>query len=68
MYASATFMVVEVTGLAFLHAIAEVFLYAALLAWGITFAGMVHRLTQSLRQAGWILGWQRFTRCAWIQK
>lgn len=46
MYATATFMLVEVTGLTFLTGIAEAFTFIALTAWITVFAGMIHRLVR----------------------
>ncbi len=46
MYASATSKVVHVTGLTFLSGIARGFAYVALLAWCVTFLGMVHALVR----------------------
>ncbi len=53
MYAAATFIVVQATGLTFLYPIGEVFVYGALLAWGIVFVGMTHRAARSFWQADW---------------
>ena len=55
MYATATFMLVHVTGLSFLKTVAEVSFYVALAAWGLTFAGLVHDLARHLRRTGWFL-------------
>ncbi|HVM50032.1 MAG TPA: tellurite resistance/C4-dicarboxylate transporter family protein [Candidatus Acidoferrum sp.] len=49
MYAVSTFMLVRVTGLSFLHGLAEFFTYVALAAWVIVFAGMSHSLARFLR-------------------
>jgi tellurite resistance protein TehA-like permease len=51
MYAVATSMLVKVTGLTFLKGIAEFFLYAALVAWAITFAGLIHSLARWVSKA-----------------
>lgn len=49
MYSVATFELVKATGLAFLNGIAEVFVFVALAAWTITFAGMIHSWSRSFR-------------------
>jgi hypothetical protein len=48
MYAVCTFEMVRAMSLDFLLPIAQVFVYAALLAWAATFFGLVHRLVSSL--------------------
>lgn len=48
MYAVATFMVAEVTGLTFLDSIAKLFTVIAVLAWAIVFIGLVHKTAQFL--------------------
>lgn len=48
MYAACTFRLMEAIGLPFLTPIPIVFYWAALFAWGTTFAGMLHRLTTFL--------------------
>lgn len=45
MYATCTFQLAEATGLPFLLTIPGYFIYVALAAWVVTFAGLVHRLT-----------------------
>jgi tellurite resistance protein TehA-like permease len=52
MYAAATSMLVKVAWLAFLYPIAEVFAYVALIAWAVTFAGMIHGLARSVLKTG----------------
>jgi tellurite resistance protein TehA-like permease len=54
-YATATFMLADVTGLAFLHPIAKVFFYAALLAWVVTLAGMIRKAARSRLAPGCFL-------------
>ena len=46
MYAVATYMLVRVTGLAFLNGIAAIFAYVAMLAWAIVFVGMVFNVAR----------------------
>jgi len=48
MYAVCTFEMVRAMSLDFLLPIARVFVYAALLAWAITFVGLIHSLVSSL--------------------
>jgi tellurite resistance protein TehA-like permease len=50
MYAVCTFEMVRAMSLDFLLPIAHVFAYAALLAWGATFVGLIHSLVSSLIQ------------------
>lgn len=49
MYSVATFMLVQVTGLYLLQPISFLFAYLALLAWIITFAGMIWSLARVIR-------------------
>ena len=51
MYAVCTFEMVRAMSLDFLLAIAHVFVYVALLAWTVTFFGLVHSLVSSLMPA-----------------
>jgi tellurite resistance protein TehA-like permease len=44
MYTAATFRLAGATGLSFLYIIPQCFIYIAILAWAITFAGFLHRL------------------------
>jgi tellurite resistance protein TehA-like permease len=44
MYSAATFDLIQATGMTFLGVIPSLFVYLALAAWGLTFAGMVRRL------------------------
>ena len=46
MYSVATFKLVKAVGLPFLGGIAEFFMYVALVAWAVTFSGMIHSLTR----------------------
>ncbi|MCZ7396237.1 MAG: tellurite resistance/C4-dicarboxylate transporter family protein [Candidatus Methanoperedens sp.] len=48
MYTTSTFVFAEATGLSFLYPISRYFIYAALIAWLVTFLGMVHRLVRRL--------------------
>ena len=48
MYTTATFMLAKVTGLSFLIPVASGGLYVALVAWGITFVGMLRQLVVAL--------------------
>jgi hypothetical protein len=52
MYATATSMLVKVARLAFLNPMAEVFAYVALIAWAVTFAGMIHSLALETEVGG----------------
>ncbi len=51
MYTTSTFVFAEAIGLAPFYLISRYFIYAALLAWFVTFAGMVHRLIKR----AWVL-------------
>jgi tellurite resistance protein TehA-like permease len=51
MYAACTFEMAHAMSLDFLLPIARGFVYVAVLAWAITFAGLVHNLVNSLRPA-----------------
>jgi hypothetical protein len=46
MYSVATFMLAKATGVELLAAIPPIFVYPALLAWLLTFAGMVRALAR----------------------
>lgn len=48
MYSTCTFQLAGATGLSFLFPLARYFLYIALIAWAVTFLGLVHRLISSL--------------------
>jgi tellurite resistance protein TehA-like permease len=48
MYATCTFQLAKATGLPFLLTIPRYFIYVALAAWVVTFAGLVHRLTHGV--------------------
>ncbi|HEY9869330.1 MAG TPA: tellurite resistance/C4-dicarboxylate transporter family protein [Candidatus Obscuribacterales bacterium] len=48
MYTACTFQLAKVTRLDFLYAIPQVFVYIAILAWLITFLGLVRRITRAL--------------------
>jgi tellurite resistance protein TehA-like permease len=48
MYTACTFQLAKALDLAFLVAIPRVFVYVALLAWLVTFAGLVYRLVSSM--------------------
>jgi tellurite resistance protein TehA-like permease len=48
MYTTSTFIFAEATGLAQLYLIPQYFIYAALVAWVITFIGMVRRIVNKL--------------------
>jgi len=48
MYAVCTFEMVRAMSLDFLLPVAHVFVYAALLAWAVTFLGLIHSLVSSL--------------------
>ncbi len=50
MYTVATFLLAEALGLPFLLAIPRVFVYAALIAWAVVFAGMVIQVTRGWRR------------------
>ena len=52
MYAVATFTVIQVTGLAFLKGFAQFFTFAAVIAWIVIFAGMIHNLARLARAKG----------------
>jgi tellurite resistance protein TehA-like permease len=52
MFTACTFAFAKATGLVFLEAIPRAFLWVALLAWAITFVGMVGDLTRQVR--GWL--------------
>ncbi|HET7624058.1 MAG TPA: tellurite resistance/C4-dicarboxylate transporter family protein [Verrucomicrobiae bacterium] len=47
MYSAATFLLIRVTGLTFLKPLAILFVYIAMIAWLLTFAGMLHSLARS---------------------
>lgn len=49
MYAVATFLLVQVTGLRFLNGLAQFFAYGALAAWAVVFSGMIHGLWRRCR-------------------
>ncbi len=51
MYTVCTLQLSKATGLAFLAAIPDIFVYVALLAWLITFGGLLHRLGSGLAAA-----------------
>jgi hypothetical protein len=48
MYAACTFEMARAMSLDFLLPIARVFVYVALLAWAMTFVGLIHGLVSSL--------------------
>jgi tellurite resistance protein TehA-like permease len=50
-YAVAASMLVKAMGLTFLNGIAEFFLCAALMAWAITLAGMIHAWCASFHRS-----------------
>jgi len=43
MYTVATFVLIKATGLTMLSVISQIFVYIALLAWLLTFLGLIHR-------------------------
>jgi tellurite resistance protein TehA-like permease len=47
MYSAATFLLIRVTGLMFLKPLAILFVYIAMIAWLLTFIGMIHGLARS---------------------
>lgn len=49
MYTTATFQLSRATGLTFLQAIPEGFIYFAVAAWGIAFAGLIYHVWRSFR-------------------
>ena len=51
MYTTATFQLSRATGFAFLEAIPAVFILLALAAWAAAFAGLLHHIWRSFRQA-----------------
>ncbi len=53
MYTTCTWQLARATGLEFLKTIPEAFIYAALLAWLLTFAGLLHRLAAGLSPRRW---------------
>jgi len=55
MYTTCTWQLARATGLEFLKTIPEAFIYAALLAWLLTFAGLLHRLAAGLNPRRWRL-------------
>lgn len=48
MYTTSTFVFADATGLSFFYLISKYFIYAALLAWVVTFIGMVRRIVIKL--------------------
>ena len=48
MYGTCTFQLARATGLSFLFPLARYFVYIALIAWAVTFLGLVHRLISSV--------------------
>ncbi len=48
MYTTSTFMLAKATNLEFLYIIPRYFVYVALFAWLVTFAGLIYRLVSSL--------------------
>ena len=52
MYSVATFMLVQVTGLTLLHPISVLFAYVGLVAWFVTFGGMIWLNARRIR--GWL--------------
>jgi tellurite resistance protein TehA-like permease len=48
MYTAATFQLAKATGLDFLFLIPHYFLYIALFAWLVTFAGLMHNVLRAL--------------------
>lgn len=49
MYTASTYQLAQVTGLSFLFAIPQCFVFIALTAWIITFLGLLHRLISNLQ-------------------